>query len=131
MKKISIKKFILIAIGSMVLSATAQASVLSSGLIYGNNQQKYAICYIYNVGSTAIKINSKAIIHEFDGSVPTDYGNSCGSSLGAGKTCIMGAHTVVDRAYACKIDVSSPTTTRATFMLQDGFTNILNTDQLR
>jgi hypothetical protein len=106
---------------SVVTTAPA-AERLASGEIFGADRQDVGVCYLINLGSTGVTLQSVGIYLHDDNSHPlTAVSNNCyaGTILAAGKTC----RTVSDisRAYyVCRAIVGSKTNIRGDFQERVG-----------
>lgn len=102
-----------LAAGLLLLATHAKAEIFASppGLVDFNQSQQY-VCYLANIGTTPVTLNSVRIVNGPGTSLALTV-KTCGSSLAAGKICVW-ATTVAatsgaeaGRTHACRADVSA------------------------
>ncbi len=117
--------------GAAVSSGPATAAQLASGPLYGGPSEATVACYIGNVSSASIGVNSPAIINQ-EGLPETLSGNSCGATIAKKKTCVFTAN-ITGSSHYCVIN--TPATTvgnlRGTIHIWDSSLNVLQTQGMR
>lgn len=95
-----------------VLLAAIQpaAAELFASPMTGHYLGNQIVCYLANVGSTAIAVKSTKIVNSGGASLAI-FVNSCGSSLAAGRICVWAAWNT-SQNNACRSDLSSKANAR-------------------
>src|SRR5690348_6745383 len=66
------------------LGAAAHADTMASAPAHGSNAQTVAVCYIYNLSSSGLKVSSVQIVKEPAGAVLPSIAYNCPGAMGAG-----------------------------------------------
>lgn len=96
----------------------AVAESIASPPIYGGSRQRYAVCSVFNSGSTAIPISSFFLYSDLG--VPMSSRGDCPTSLGSNKTCSASFSIASDRAYSCRVSLTGKANARASIQIRDG-----------
>jgi hypothetical protein len=119
----------LLGIALFAAPATGVADTLA-GVVYGGPTQSAVVCYLFNVGPGTVTVTAKTISEEA-GEV-AQYGTTCSSPLGAGKTCWFGAYITLDRAYSCRAVLSpSGDNVRGSIDIRDSTAKVLARGDMR
>jgi hypothetical protein len=114
------------------LASGASADILAGGPLFAGPEQKVAVCYFYNAGSSSITLKNFRITDP--GGVPVPFTvNECGPSpatLDPGKSCGV-ARDVVKLPYNCRVSVPDKTDVRGILELRDKDQNVLQNIELR
>ena len=125
MRKISIACLSLLTMGT-----AANATTLAAGGLYGGTTQVFALCYLYNAGTSSVNISGKHIIEEGVGPISFSADN-CGT-LALGSICRFDAGIANNAVHACKAEVSpNDAHVRGILEIRDGSGTPLQTEQLR
>ena len=88
----------------------AAADSIASPPIYGGLRQAYAVCSVFNSGSTAIPIGSFFLYSDLGDSMSSR--GVCPTSLGSNKTCSASFAIANDRAYSCRVSLTGKANAR-------------------
>ena len=96
-----VRGVIALATGSALLAGTtaqAAALLLATGGVFGSVNQKSAVCYAFNAGTTSV-LGVSVVIHDQFGAVA---GKVTTPSLAANETLPLGV-TIANEAYSCTV----------------------------
>lgn len=116
----------LVAMGSGVRAA----EILAGGAGYGGPPQYFAVCYLFNAGSSAVTV-SKISIYTEAGSLVSPQSNGCGGSLAPLKSCQVAAIISNAVAHSCKATVGSKANLRGRLEFRTQQSAILSAETLR
>lgn len=103
-----------------LVGTAAADQVLASSPAWSGTNQKIGVCYLYNSGTSKIKINKLDIIMEQYGVVTaTTVDNCTGATLQPGQTCRRVVAVVSDIVHSCRAQLSSAAGIRGSFEYRD------------
>ena len=121
-------------VAAAMLGVAAEANaqqILSAGTIYGGPAQVRAVCYIYNSGTTTLRLAGTQLADQ-NGTVQPLVVNQCGANLGPGTACGIAANIAGNTVYSCKTIVSpSKSTARGILEVRDSSQRTLQNVELR
>jgi hypothetical protein len=124
------KLFLSLFLSMLLLSGSVTRADTLSGVLYGGPTQTHVVCYLFNAGPGNVSVTAKTIADE--SAEITQYGTSCGTTLGVGKTCWFGAYIVNNRAHSCRAVLSpSGDNVRGSIDVRDVDMKVLVQSQLR
>jgi len=104
----------------LLTSTAAYAGLLATGAVYGGPNTHTETCYLFNAGTTPVKVLAATIVGEngplyadplISGSSPITF-NSCGSLpafLGPNQTCGVSVHDNTNQAWSCSFRIKDGT----------------------
>ena len=84
---------------------SAHAAGLAGGPIDGGSDQRIAVCYFFNAGTTAVTLANPKIT-DLNGSAISLTVNECTSTLGVFKSCGIAGSVSNSTIYSCKVTVT-------------------------
>lgn len=124
----------MIAVSSLCCIATAAqaADPFAGGPIYGGKFQKTAVCHVFNTGSSQVGFDLKGILAS-NGLGQSFFRDTCGSFLGASKSCDFAATIDSGISYSCQIIIAPGkiSTLRGSFDIRDDQSTVLVNVELR
>jgi hypothetical protein len=128
----SIRQFALALAIATPLAAYAGGDLLA-GVAYGGPQQRQAVCYLFNGGTSQVSISAKALIPEPPyGTTPFPFVyDTCLGSIAPGGVCAFVAQLTFNGGTACSVTLGNSKDVRASLEIRDLNNVILNNVELR
>lgn len=110
-----------LAFSAGIADSAAADQILASGPAWSNTQQSVAVCYLYNAGTSAVRVTKVEITQERYGVLTNTVADNCtGMSLPPGQIC----RRVIEKiqptiVHACRAQVSSAADVRGAFEYRD------------